>query len=102
MYGFFKRQSPSEKVQSDSSSSVPGFILGDPRFNGDSLSTKGKLLYLTGNMGYDNISSMRSNAGQWDSQSMGTNNHDNFLGNNESSYDRKVRCQSYNRYFPKN
>jgi len=70
------------------------FTLGDQRFNEESLSTKGKLLYLTGNMGYESISSMRSKADQWDLHSIGTNHHDNFLGNSESSYEKKVRCQS--------
>ena len=63
------------------------------------LSTKGKLLYLAGNMGYESISSMRSKADQWDLHSVGTNHHDNFLGNNELSYEKKVRCQSYNKFF---
>ena len=44
---------------------------------------------------------MRSKADQWDLHSIGTNHHDNFLGNNESSYEKKVRCQSYNKFFPK-
>ena len=32
---------------------------------------------------------------------MGINNRENFLGNSESFYDKTIRCQTYNRFFPK-
>ena len=63
---FLKRQSANEKAKIAGNTSVPGLTLVDHCHKRDSLSDRGKLIHLTGNMEVSHPNSIKNNVGMYD------------------------------------